>query len=98
MKYVSLYLTNAKLYSITFNTDSPSSMEDLTFTELSKTGEYYALTATSSPQFFKIAPIGEEFNKVNPYDLNGDFNQFEIENCFFTDMNGFLGNITIKIF
>ena len=95
MKYVSLYLTNAKLYSITFNTDSPSSMGDLTFTELSKTGEYYALTATNSPQFFKIAPIGEEFNKVNPYDLNGDFNQFEIENCFFTDMNGFLGRLNL---
>lgn len=91
MKYINLYLTNAKLYSVTFNTNPPSSIDDFIITEITKTEEYYILTANSESQFFIITPPENfKLNKASPITINGDFEQLKVRtNTFYTDLNGF---------
>jgi hypothetical protein len=91
MKYINLYLTNAKLYSVTFNTNPPSSIDDFIITEVTKTEEYYILTANNESQFFIITPPENfKLNKAFPITINGDFEQLKVRTSpFYTDLNGF---------
>lgn len=89
MKYVNLYLTNAKLYSMSFTNTPPTSSNDINLTEITKTGEYYTLTATSNSQSFFIIP-NAEINKITPLNLDGPFEQLQMNtNKYYSDLNGF---------